>query len=428
MNRFLYVRLSLLMFFEYAVLGAWMAPLPVYLNASTSEGGLGFTPQQVGMVTALAAAIGAFTAPFMAGQAADRHFRTERYLAFLLLTSGILKWYTSYETSYTSWLWLSIAFSILYVPTLSLANSVVFYHVRDGERHFPYVRVWGTVGFIAAMWTFPWIYMEENLQFQWLPPFLAGEKVPDATARMGQCLQYSGILSLVYAGFCFLLPRTPPSRDAARKLAFAKAFELFKRPSFAVLWLITLPVIILHTFYWVHGGIFLKALGIEESDIGPAMSIGPIAEILFMAVLGVVLKRFGARWVISIGCLSYGIRFVFFGMHAELPLSFLLASQALHGVGVAAFVAGAFIYADRIADADVRHSAQAILALNIFGVAPTLAGLLYPVFTEWSTNQAGELDHAQFWYVMAVIGLVSTVVFALLFRDETRAEPASSPQ
>jgi nucleoside transporter len=419
----LYLRFSLLMFLEYAVLGAWMAVLPVYLQASTAAGGLGFEAYQVGRVIGLAGAIGAITAPLVAGQAADRHFRTEWYMAFLLTASGLLKWYASYQTSYVEWLCLSVAFSIVYVPTLSLANSIVFHHVEDGERHFPSIRVWGTIGFIAAMWTFPWIYLERNLEFQWLPPFLAGEQVENATAQLGRCLEFSGMISLVFAGFCLLLPKTLPTRDAAQKFAFLKALALFKKPSFAILWLITLPIIILHTIYWIHGGPFLKFLGIEDSDIAPAMSIGPIAEILFMAALGLVLKRFGARWVISVGCLSYGLRFIFFGMHETLPVPFLLATQALHGVGVAAFVAGAFIYADRVADADVRHSVQALLALSIFGVAPTLAGELYPVFTDWSKDAAGELNHAHFWYIMAAIGLVSTVVFALLFRHETRSEP-----
>jgi len=411
------------MFLEYGVLGAWMAVLPVYLQASTADGGLGFEAYQVGRVIGLAGAIGAITAPIVAGQAADRHFRTERYMAFLLTASGLLKWYASYQTSYVAWLCLSVAFSILYIPTLSLANSIVFHHVEDGQRHFPRIRVWGTIGFIAAMWTFPWIYLERNLKFQWLPPFLAGEQVENATAMLGRCLEFSGIISLVFAGFCFLLPKTLPARDAAQKFAFVKALALFKKPSFAILWLITLPILVLHTIYWIHGGPFLTFLGIEESDIALAMSIGPIAEILFMATLGLVLKRLGARWVISMGCLSYGLRFIFFGMYETLPVSFLLATQALHGVGVAAFVAGAFIYADRVADADVRHSVQALLGLSIFGVAPTLAGELYPMFKDWTTDAAGEFNQAQFWYIMAAIGLVSTVVFALLFRDESRSEP-----
>ena len=420
MTASLYIRFSALMFLEYAVLGAWMAVLPVYLQSPIAEGGLGFEAFQVGRVIGLAGAIGAITAPLVAGQAADRHFRTEWYMAFLLTASGLLKWYASYQTSYGAWIWLSIAFSILYVPTLSLANSIVFHHVEDGERYFPSIRVWGTFGFIAAMWTFPWIYMERNLAFQWLPPFLAGEQVENATAQLSRCLEYSGMISLVFAAFCFLLPQTLPARDAKQKFAFVKALALFRKPSFAILWVITLPIIVLHTIYWIHGGPFLKFLGIGESDIAPAMSIGPIAEILFMATLGLVLKRLGARWVISIGCLSYGLRFIFFALHETLPLSFLLATQALHGVGVAAFVAGAFIYADRLADADIRHSVQALLALSIFGVAPTLAGELYPVFTAWSTDAAGQLNEAHFWYIMATIGLVSTVVFVVFFRDETR--------
>ena len=166
--------------------------------------------------------------PFIAGQFADRYFSTERILSFLVITGGIVKWYTATRTDYESWLWLSILYSVLYMPTLALSNSVAFSHIDDAENTFPKIRVWGTIGWIAASWAFPMIWLQQNLSFQLMPPFLSGDEVPNVTARLADALKFSGIISMAYGAFCFLLPNTPPKADAVEKLAFKKAFkELF---------------------------------------------------------------------------------------------------------------------------------------------------------------------------------------------------------
>ena len=129
-----------------------------YLSASISEGGLGFTGSQIGMILGLAGSIGAIAAPFIAGQIADRYFSTEKILAFLVTIGGMVKWYTALQTDYESWLVLSILYSVLYMPTLALSNSITFAHIDDQENDFPKIRVWGTIGWIAASWAFPMIW------------------------------------------------------------------------------------------------------------------------------------------------------------------------------------------------------------------------------------------------------------------------------
>jgi len=374
-------------------------------------------------VLGFAAAVGALTAPLIAGQLADRYFRTERVLAVLLVLGGVIKIYTSFQTSYAAWLVLTIAFSVVYVPTLSLANSICFHHIKDSQRNFPYIRVWGTIGFIAAMWAFPMIYLQENLHFQWMPPFLEGDNLPEPTKLLVKSLQLAGIISLVYAAFCFCLPTTPPVRDAKSKFAFAKAFAMFKKPSFLVLLVITVPIATLHYLYWMKTPQFLGFLGIHPSKIGPAISVGQFSEIFMMGLLGLVMKRVGARWVITMGCLAYGMRFVFFGIYEDMPLWGIVLSQALHGVCAAAFFAAAFIYVDRLADDDVRHSAQTVFSLILFGLGLIIAGQWFPVFSEWSTNEASFFSYKYFWNLLSIIGLVSTLAFFVLFRDETRAKP-----
>jgi hypothetical protein len=264
MNRTVYSKLSGMMFLQYAVWGAWLPVLAQYLSSSTDKGGLGFTGYQIGMILGLAGSVGAVTSP-MIGQIADRHFSTERCLAALLFIGGLVKWYTAAQTSYGMWLFLSVIYSVLYMPTISLSNSLAFANINDPDRQFPAVRVWGTIGWIAASWIFPWVFLQHSLQFQLAPPFLAGPEHADVTHRLVNALRFSGGISIAYAVFCFFLPHTPPRKDAVEKLAIAKAFALFRRPSFALLVLASLPISIIHQIYFMKTGPFLVHIGFLES-------------------------------------------------------------------------------------------------------------------------------------------------------------------
>ena len=185
-----------MMFLQYALWGAWLPVTARYLSASISEGGLGFTGSQIGMILGLAGSIGAIAAPFIAGQIADRYFSTERILSFLVISGGMVKWYTALQTDYQSWLVLSILYSVLYMPTLALSNSITFAHISDQENDFPKIRVWGTLGWIAASWAFPMIWLQTDLQFQIMPPFFVGTEVPQVTSRLADALKFSGLISI----------------------------------------------------------------------------------------------------------------------------------------------------------------------------------------------------------------------------------------
>ena len=413
-------RLGSMMFLQYALWGAWLPVTARYLSATVSEGGLGFSGSQIGMILGLAGSIGAVAAPFIAGQFADRYFSTERILAFLVFTGGLVKWYTSYQTSYSAWLYLSILYSILYMPTLALSNSITFSHIEDGEKNFPKIRVWGTIGWIVASWAFPMIWLQQELSFQLMPPFISGPEVPNVTARLADALKFSGIISMMYGVFCFMLPHTPPKQDAVEKLAFKKAFELFNYSSFTVLVLASLAVSIIHQIYFLQTGPFLVHIGSKDSQIGPAMTIGQFAEILTMAYLGYFLKRLGFKKVIFIGVLAYFARYAIFGT-VMLPAWVMVLSQAFHGFCYAFFFAAAFIYVDKISDEDVRHSAQTVFGIIILGGGPVIGGWLSGKLQEIYTT-AGIFDYSGFWYTLSAIGLVTGLFFFLLFRNQLKDE------
>ncbi|HKP30665.1 MAG TPA: MFS transporter [Gemmatimonadales bacterium] len=409
-------RLSVMMFLQYAVWGAWLPVAARYLSASTAEGGLGFSGGQIGLILGLAGSIGAMASPFIAGQLADRYFSTERFLAVLLTTGGIIKWVTAAQTSYGAWLWLSILYSVVYMPTLALSNSMAFSHLADRDREFPRVRMWGTIGWIAVSWVFPMIYLQTNLRLGWMPPFLTGPEVPNVTARLADALRFSAIISWGYAAYCFLLPHTPPKKEGVEPLAVKKAFGLLRERSFLVLVIASLPIAIVHQIYFIQTPPFLSHLGLLDSQIGPAMTIGQFSEILMMVVLGGMLARYGFRAVITLGALAYFVRYFIWSTH--LPVPVLVSSQILHGVCYAGFFAGAYIYTDRIAPADIRHSAQTVFGILILGGGPVLGGILSGWLQSQHTLADGSVDYAALWRVVAMIGLLTAIFFWVTFREK----------
>ena len=404
------------MFLQYALWGAWLPVTARYLSASVEEGGLGFTGSQIGMTLGLAGSIGAVMAPFIAGQIADRYFSTERILAFLVTAGGVVKWITSYQTEYSAWLVLSIIYSVLYMPTLALSNSITFSHIDDQENDFPKIRIWGTIGWIVASWVFPMIWLQTNLNFQWMPPFIVGAEVSNVTSRLADALKFSGLLSITYGAFCFLLPHTPPKKDATEKLAFKKAFKLFRFSSFTTLVIASLAVSVIHQIYFLQTGPFLSHLGILDSQIGPAMTIGQFAEILTMAYLGFFLKRLGFKKVITIGVAAYFMRYAIFGTES-FPVWVIVASQAFHGFCYAFFFAAAFIYVDKLADEDVRHSAQTVFGIIILGGGPVIGGWLSGYLQNIYTVE-NIFNYSNFWYTVSAIGLATMVFFYAFFREQ----------
>ena len=415
-------RLSVMMFLQYAVWGAWLPVAARYLSASTAEGGLGFTGGQIGLILGLAGSIGAMASPFIAGQVADRWFSTERFLATLLAVGGVIKWVTAAQTGYTAWLWLSILYGVVYMPTLALSNSMAFSHLADKDRQFPRVRVWGTIGWIVVSWVFPMIYLQTNLHFGWMPPFLTGPEVPNVTARLADALRFSALISWGYAAYCLLLPHTPPKKEGVEPLAVKKAFGLLRERSFLVLVIASLPIAIVHQIYFIQTPPFLSHLGLLDSQIGPAMTIGQFSEILMMVVLGGMLKRFGFRTVITLGALAYFVRYFIWSTH--LPVPVLVSSQILHGVCYAGFFAGAYIYTDRIAPDDIRHSAQTVFGILILGGGPVLGGILSGWLQARHTLADGTVDYAALWRIVSMIGLVTAIFFWSAFRERRNSVTA----
>lgn len=442
------IRLGIMMFMQYAVWGIWLPVLAIYLTATVSDGGLGFTGTDVGWILGVAAASGALVAPFIAGQIADRFLNAEIALGILLLMGGVVNIGLAYVTEFWPFLILSVAYSICYMPTIALTNSICFANLGDPDTSFPRIRVWGTIGWIVASSFFGLLYLQQNINFDWKPWFLVGEAKPDKIALIANSLLISGGLSIFYGIYSMLLlPRTRPKQSVKHPLAFAEAFGLLRFRGVLVLTLAAMIISMIHNVYFVRTGPWLGAIGFETQNIAAIMSVGQIVEIFVLAVLGFFLSKLGYRWVITIGAIAYFLRFGIFALATTGSMNIAYLGIALHGFCFAFFFAAAFLFIDRASPKESRHSAQTAFGIAILGIGPILSGFfngwLEKVgqvgteglngFTTWWRGalesmgvqfMAEGAETATFswpaiWWTQAIMGLIAAILVCVAFTDDS---------
>lgn len=397
------LNLSLMMFLEFAVWGSWYVFFFPYLK------GKGFSDEQAGALMGNFA-LGAIFSSLFAGYVADRFFASERMMAVLHLAgAGLLYWMAQIQDPSEYWLLfaVSLAYSLLYNPTLTLANAITFRHVPDGTRDFPIIRVFGTLGWIAVGFLIDALFAS------------GGGTAADTNGSLLMAAGFSAILGL----YCLALPHTPPAAQTGDAIPFLKAVGLFKDFSFAVFFGVSFIITIVLAFYFTSTSDFLKeAAGVKL--IGSTMLIGQVCELIFLPLLPLFLRRLGMKWVLALGMLCWGVRYFLFahGGPAGLPFMLVIGGVALHGLCFDFFFAAGFIHVDNEAPRDIRASGQALFSFLSYGVGSwlgsLLAGKLMAVY-------AGDWYH--FWLVPCIGVLASLTVFVLFFRIHDR-KPALEAQ
>lgn len=346
-------RLSLMMFLQYFVQGCYLPIAALYVEST-----LGFSPRQVGTFVA-ALAIGPILAPFILGQIVDRAFSTEKVMAFCHFVGGLLMLSLYYQTRPGIVIALGTTYSILYVPTMMLSNSLAFRHLRNSDMEFPWIRLFGTLGFIVPAFI---------IESWWL----RGLGGPELARARGIAFALSGIFGVIMAAYCLTLPHTPPVRNERHKYAPGVVMAMLRERPFLVIVIVTFFICIAHQFFFVFNSPFLRDI-LDKGGWGAAeqriSSIGQWCELGVMAVLGLLLRRLGFKRTLLIGASAYTLRCLLFALvfAADMPFPAMLAlaasGQALHGFCFGCFLAVGYMYVDRIAPPDVRGSMQ-----NVYGV------------------------------------------------------------
>jgi MFS family permease len=344
--------------------------------------GLNFTDMQitwVGSAFAIASVIGIF----FSNQFADRNFAAEKFMAFSHLVGGLAILGMYFVKDFNTFFALMLIHSLLYVPTISVSNSIAFTHMKDAQKEFGLVRMGGTIGWIMAAWPLYFI--------------LQGKTGVDAVAASRNIFLISGIASLVLAVFSLGLPHTPakPATSGEGRFAWLRAAMFLKKPFLLVLFIVTFIDATIHNGYFLMAGGFLGSptVGIKPEWIMPVMSIGQIAEIATMAILGLVLARLGWKNTMILGVLGHAARFAVFAFMPQNQLMIILV-QVLHGICYAFFFATLYIFIDAAFPKDVRSSAQGLFNLLVLGLGDLAAKWFFIPLQGSLTVKEGAVNYA----------------------------------
>jgi MFS family permease len=433
MNNSNRMKLFLMMVLEIAIWGAWFPLIFGYLPS------MGFSAsQQTWILNTFP--IAAIVGMFFSNQFADRNFAAERFLAVSHVIGGLAMIGLAFikppepvaglvagagnpNAPFLPFFILMLVHCLLYVPTISITNSIAFAHMKDPQKEFGIVRMGGTVGWILAAWPFTFILVDyekvkaANPQgfVSWLGTVLGSPLTGDALIRGTKwTFIVAAIISLALAVFSLTLPHTPPKRvetGAESKLAWLEALKLLSIPFILILWVVT----------FVGTPVDSGGVGIPGNWIMPVMSIGQVAEILTMLVLGATLKRLGWKTTMIIGILGHAARFAVFAFFPQHQ-AVIVAVNILHGICYAFFFATVYIFVDEFFPKDARASAQGLFNLMILGAGPLVANGLGPkLFGQFSKD--GAVDFKTLFLIPCVAAIAAAFVLALFFRPPRSREP-----
>jgi nucleoside transporter len=426
-------KLFVMMVLEFFIWGAWFPLIFGYLPS------LGFSASEQSWILN-AFPIAAIVGMFFSNQFADRTFAAERFLSVSHLVGGVAMLALAWTRSFWPFFAAMIVHCLFYVPTLSITNSIAFAHMKDAQKEFGFVRMGGTLGWVLAAWPMTFILVDwakvnatPTAGFvSWLGAVLgsglSGPALQDGTKAT---FIVAGVASLVLSAVSLTLPHTPPRPAAAGATRFAwlEALGLLAVPFILVLWLVTFVDSTVHNLYFNWSATFLSTsaaangVGIAGNWIMPVMSIGQVAEILTMLVLGAALKALGWRTTMIVGILGHAVRFA---VWAFLPQStaIVILINLLHGIAYAFFFATVYIFVDEYFPSDVRASAQGLFNLMILGLGPLVANVLGPKFIGDTFNHGGIVDFRSMFLVPLAAALFAVVVLAFFFRPPARQSPA----
>ena len=430
-------RISIMMFLQFFLWGAWFATLAQALGANGLSdfggGSYGTAP------------LGAIFAPLFLGLIADRFFPSQIIMGLLFLVGSVfmyLAWQASVNGDGAMMVTYFLGHMLCYMPTLGLGNTIAFTHLSRDT--FPRVRVWGTIGWIVAGLVVGLLAWTSDLQI----------------------IQLAAICSAILGVYCFTLPHTPaPAKGEPinlKTLFMVDAFKMLANPHFFVFMLCSTLVCIPLAYYYGLTSNYLSNAGFEQA--AASMTIGQMSEIFFMLLIPFFFRRLGVKWMILIGMGAWVARYLLFAYGAPDQVAWMLfASIALHGICYDFFFVTGFMYADRVAPKAIRGQVQSMLVFftqgvgmyfgymlafkkfgTVEGYAPLDAaintartagdgaaeGYLAQMGKMFSVNMPEGVDPTlistamgqwkEFWTLPAIMAAAIAVLFFLTFWDKTR--------
>ncbi len=393
-NKLLLARLSAMMLLEFVVWGSWYATLGLVLATNGLPGIIG-TAYSAG-------ALAAIVSPLCFGAVGDRVLPSEKLLGILhLVGGGLMLCLPAIVKARNANLVLLIIFIYMgtFVPTLGLTNSMGLRHLAFNQRIFPYVRIFGTFGWVVA------------------GTFVGALGLSASTG----VFKVAGFASLFFGIYSFTLPLTPPGARNARfsfgDLIGAKAFVLLRQRNFVVLMVCALLTSISFGFYHSYTSPYLRVLGV--SNVAGVLALGQVSEILCILTIPFVLSRIGMKWALLLGMGMWGIRFGLFALASGGHIWMAVLGVVLHGICNDFFIILSAMYIDQVAPIDLHAQAQSwfILVVNGFGIGigSVIAGAIFRAAVVGHPN-AGPNDWMALWLVPIGSAIITVIIWTSLFR------------
>lgn len=349
MNLKLRTQLSLMMFLQFFIWGAWYVTAPNYLST------IGFQAADFGWTYSVGPIAGMIS-PFIVGMIADRFFAAQRVLATMHILGAVLMVVAArmMQAPQPSPNMINVVFfgyMLTYYPTLALTNTLALRNMSNAEKEFPGIRVLGTIGWIVAGLALT--------QIGW-----------DKTINM---FHLTAGAALVLGLFSLMLPHTPPLESgpvSARQLLGLDAWVLLKDRSYLTFIIASTLICIPLAFYYQIASRVVEMTGMP---IGRTMSFGQMSEIFFMLVMPLFFRRLGVKWMLAVGMLAWVLRYGLFAMGASNQVTWMILSGILlHGICYDFFFVTGQIYTDQVAPKQIRAQAQGMLVLFTLGLGMTI--------------------------------------------------------
>jgi MFS family permease len=389
------------MFLNFSIFGSWSPVLSPLLEQR------GFTPRQSAWIFATNA-MGAIFGPVVWGQIADRWLAAEKCISVCCLVSATCLWWLAVCTHPWLVFWGCFAFWMFMIPALSVGASLTFRHLQHPDKEYGRVRMWGTVGWIAAGW----------LLGAWYALAYPPDTAPEAK-DWGDALRWGAAFGWLTAAYAWSLPHTPPlprtaSSEPSRGWLAAlldaplRATQLFRQRSFAVLCVCLFGVYVTFPFSAQMTPLYLEQLGVPKRWLPVLLTIAQSLEVATLALLPVLLVRLGQKGTMMFGLLAWCAALSVYAWGGQREI--VIGSLALHGIFICCFLVAAQLYINRLARDDVRASAQGLMQV-INGLGLFLGHLAVGQVRGWTGD-----NYAQAFLPGAIVAGLLIVVFGLGFR------------
>lgn len=389
--------LSVMMFFEYFVWGAWYVTMGTYMSVNLNSSGV-----QIGAAYS-ALAIATMISPFFVGMIADRYFSAQKLMGVLHLAGAVLLYFATQITDNTIFYWVILVYSLLYMPTIALSNSVAFNQMSDPGKQFPMIRVFGTIGWIAQ-------------------GFIIGQAGLEKTPYT---FIMAAVVSAVLGLYSFALPDTPPKAKTAESTSFGKAIGseamvLLKNKSYLVFFITAILICIPLAFYYGFANLFLVEKGME--DAAGKMILGQISEAVFILAIPFLFNRIGVKNMLILGMSAWVLRYFAFGNgDTGEYLWMLYAGIILHGICYDFFFVTGYMYTEKKAGEKIKNSAQGLFTFATYGLGMFIGTWISGFIVDKFQLPEGH-DWLRIWSVPAYIALAVLILFILFFREKRTSD------